>query len=348
MDLSTIIPIIGGVLGAAGSGDKTQSATQTRTPWAPAQPYMIRDLERNNALADRYAAKPFSDLQNEMYGNLFSDIRSNRQNFFPSMMDFANRGMNTSYSRNGGSHTSLGLPSQGSGSAGGGSAGGGQPFDLNAMMDPQTAETVAAKDPYPMQMQQMPVMRHGGYNSEVAGNDWSTKTPAQQAEFFQQRPTWGAIDGFLQDASKASLGGLLSSLVNPEAGAQRRMIANGIDPTGSEYGPPVGAMGDRYGPPVSAMVSQDGESTGTEGTTRAMSGGFGDSDGGSSNFKGGEITQSKVVAPRTDGDPDDAYISAQKGEYVIKKATASKLGKGLLDAINDGKVSAKQIRGLLA
>jgi hypothetical protein len=37
----------------------------------------------------------------------------------------------------------------------------------------------------------------------------------------------------------------------------------------------------------------------------------------------------------------------QRGEYVVKKSSVKKYGKGLLDMINDGKIPAKKIKSLL-
>jgi hypothetical protein len=37
----------------------------------------------------------------------------------------------------------------------------------------------------------------------------------------------------------------------------------------------------------------------------------------------------------------------QVGEYVVKKSSVDKYGKGLLDQINDGKIPAKKMKSLL-
>ena len=90
-----------------------------------------------------------------------------------------------------------------------------------------------------------------------------------------------------------------------------------------------------------------------EGGAAGQSGGFGGdtgdapgSDGtpGSGAYMGGLIT--KVFGPDPAG-PDEGQINIQRGEYVIKKSSVKKYGKGLLDMINDGKIPAKKIRSLL-
>jgi hypothetical protein len=53
--------------------------------------------------------------------------------------------------------------------------------------------------------------------------------------------------------------------------------------------------------------------------------------------RGGKITR---VAGKPIG-KEDGLIAAQKGEYVIKKAAAKKLGTGVLNKINQGKLPGK-------
>jgi hypothetical protein len=61
-------------------------------------------------------------------------------------------------------------------------------------------------------------------------------------------------------------------------------------------------------------------------------------------FNGGLIT--KVMGPNPPT-PDDGTMFVQKGEYIIKKDSVNKYGKGLLDMINDGKIPAKKMKSLL-
>jgi hypothetical protein len=61
-------------------------------------------------------------------------------------------------------------------------------------------------------------------------------------------------------------------------------------------------------------------------------------------YDGGLIT--KVMGPNPPT-PDDGTMFVQKGEYVVKKSSVNKYGKGLLDKINDGKIPAKKMKSLL-
>ena len=60
--------------------------------------------------------------------------------------------------------------------------------------------------------------------------------------------------------------------------------------------------------------------------------------------KGGMVRS--LLGPDPKG-PDDGLGYLDKGEYVIKKSSVNKYGRGLLDMINEGKVPAKKIRSLL-
>jgi hypothetical protein len=60
--------------------------------------------------------------------------------------------------------------------------------------------------------------------------------------------------------------------------------------------------------------------------------------------KGGIVD--RVAGPNPPG-PDDGYGKLKVGEYVVKKSSVNKYGKGLLDKINDGKIPAKKMKSLL-
>lgn len=60
--------------------------------------------------------------------------------------------------------------------------------------------------------------------------------------------------------------------------------------------------------------------------------------------KGGMVDS--LLGPNPNG-PDDGMAALDLGEYVIKKSSVNKYGKGLLDMINEGKVPAKKMKSLL-
>jgi hypothetical protein len=56
-----------------GGGTQTNGGagtqTQTKEPWAAAQPWIMNNLQTGQNLQNRYAAQPFSDAQNQAYQN---------------------------------------------------------------------------------------------------------------------------------------------------------------------------------------------------------------------------------------------------------------------------------------
>jgi hypothetical protein len=62
--------------------------------------------------------------------------------------------------------------------------------------------------------------------------------------------------------------------------------------------------------------------------------------------KGGMVHGGLMFGDNPPG-PDDGAVNLDMGEYVIKKSSVNKYGRGLLDMINEGKVPAKKIKSLL-
>jgi hypothetical protein len=62
--------------------------------------------------------------------------------------------------------------------------------------------------------------------------------------------------------------------------------------------------------------------------------------------KGGYVHGGLMFGPNPPG-PDDGAVNLDMGEYVIKKSSVNKYGRGLLGMINEGKIPAKKIRSLL-
>ena len=79
------------------------------------------------------------------------------------------------------------------------------------------------------------------------------------------------------------------------------------------------------------------------GTTDSMGDGTG---AGTGMAKGGYVHGGLMSGPNPAG-PDDGAVNLDIGEYVIKKSSVDKYGKGLLDMINEGKVPAKKMKSLL-
>jgi hypothetical protein len=67
---------------------------------------------------------------------------------------------------------------------------------------------------------------------------------------------------------------------------------------------------------------------------------------GNAMAKGGYVHGGLMFGPNPPG-PDDGAVNLDLGEYVIKKSSVNQYGRGLLDMINEGKVSAKKMKSLL-
>ena len=94
-----------------------------------------------------------------------------------------------------------------------------------------------------------------------------------------------------------------------------------------------------------AGASDGGNDIGGNSTEGGMSNsGEGGPDGVGGWAKGGLVD--RVAGPNPAG-PDDGTGMLDIGEYVIKKSSVNKYGKGLLDMINEGKIPAKKMKSLL-
>jgi hypothetical protein len=87
---------------------------------------------------------------------------------------------------------------------------------------------------------------------------------------------------------------------------------------------------------VNTIVESGGDGNATDG-------GVGESVSGTYN-QGGMVDGLFGMNPPG---PDDGAGYLDRGEYVIKKSSVNKYGRGLLDMINEGKVPAKKLKSLL-
>jgi hypothetical protein len=107
----------------------------------------------------------------------------------------------------------------------------------------------------------------------------------------------------------------------------------------------TGSLVDSGGSGGDSGSSSVGNGIGGNSTAGGMSNqGEGGPDGVGGWYNGGLIDRVTGNNPST---PDDGQINAQVGEYVVKKSSVNKYGKGLLDMINAGKIPAKKIKSLL-
>jgi hypothetical protein len=67
----------------------------------------------------------------------------------------------------------------------------------------------------------------------------------------------------------------------------------------------------------------------------------------STGLAGGGMVDGGLMFGMNPPGPDDGAVNLDMGEYVIKKSSVNKYGRGLLDMINEGKVPAKKMKSLL-
>jgi hypothetical protein len=144
----------------------------------------------------------------------------------------------------------------------------------------------------------------------------------------QMRPVGNPYAGV---TAGQSMGGYNPNLYEQERQMNIALRDAGINPYGGVLNQP-GMGGD------SGDAAEGGFGPGSPGSAGAsVSGAPGYARGGLVN---------RVAGPNPAG-PDDGAAMLDIGEYVIKKSSAKKYGKGLLDMLNDGKIPAKKIKSLL-
>lgn len=82
--------LLGAVVGAATSGNKTATTNTQREPWGPAQDWIKDNIARGQALQRDYQANPFSSLQKNAYQNVFSGIDGFANGILPSVFGAVN------------------------------------------------------------------------------------------------------------------------------------------------------------------------------------------------------------------------------------------------------------------
>jgi hypothetical protein len=123
-------------------------------------------------------------------------------------------------------------------------------------------------------------------------------------------------------------GSVSASDIDPNYLSKR--INQGFDTARSMIG--MSNMADKL------MKGGSGSDTGKVLPGSDMSGGTGSPVAGGGSRKGGPIR--KTYGPKLG--KEDGVIAAQRGEYVVRKSAAKKLGKSALDTINRGKLPVRK------
>ena len=294
--------LLGGLFGAGASGDTKTGATQSRDPWAPAQPFILKNLQNESDLQGYYQKTPFNQQQQQGYSNLFGDIGNFRDSVAPGLMDFANRGMTTNYQRQQG-----GVPgSVGYGGGGGNVQSGQGPFsvargaqvqnpmlDLNGAMNPYTNGSIKA--PEQKAYEAMTGGLLGGSAPKSGGNggqqtdhnpSWTAMGDVEKANYYADNPTMAKVTQLLQLGFSLTDIAKLQNQLYPGFVAKQQQIAHG-DAFGDGPGFGSFSIGDSMNGLGPGNISQLGVNLGQFGdanTINSIANGY---DGGI--FAGGNV-----------------------------------------------------------
>lgn len=180
----------------------------------------------------------------------------------------------------------------------------------------------------PIGAQYNPGVTVGGASpySQIMGQMKPFTNPYQN---FVANTPMGGYDPGLYDRIEAA------NLAKAQAAAEIARLG-GVNVYGGGPGDSTGdaAAASAAGSAAAAAASASGTAPGSDGSP------------GSGAAKGGYVHGGLMFGPNPPG-PDDGAVNLDLGEYVIKKSSVNKYGRGLLDMINEGKVPAKKMKSLL-
>jgi hypothetical protein len=164
-------------------------------------------------------------------------------------------------------------------------------------------------------------------------------------------PFAGATQGFAQNFNNYQsipIGAQYNPFAVGGTGSPYGQIMGQMRPVGNPYQNVVGnlPMGG-YNPGLyDQIAAANAAKTAAETAAASSNAGVDLSGGGGGDgyAKGGMVDGLFGMNPPG---PDDGAGYLDRGEYVIKKSSVDKYGKGLLDMINEGKVPAKKMKSLL-
>lgn len=332
---------IGGLLGGSLDGNETTNGgagTTTKSPWAPAAPYLTDNLARNQQMQNFYAANPFNAQQKTAYQNTFSDLDNLRNNVMPGVMQFANNAMTGSYQRP--SYSRPGMAGYGDRSlnqspgAGLGnvfSAAPGQSYsaiDWNANDPFKNGVSMASAQPTPTTAQPTAAAIAAAILA-AQGGDGNYSNPTNSygsgGAFSNVNDAFNSIQGAINTpaGAGAAYAASLLGLLGPIGQHQANVPVTDL----STYSP--AAMSEALG----GWSPSYGDSGTADSPGGSDMGGYGGADNGYA--KGGGVTKGRLKGEDPEG-PDDGYAALDAGEYVVKASSVKKYGKGLLDDINAG------------
>jgi hypothetical protein len=185
----------------------------------------------------------------------------------------------------------------------------------------------------------------GGYGgSGTDANSFSNLTQAEQAAFYNANPTMSAITQAAQKGFNMTALGMALQGLDPVGRGEQAMIARGVDP--AIMGQLNAAVQANAEAAAAAAAATAADSAAASAASASGTAPGSDGSPGSGAAKGGYIHAGMMFGANPPG-PDDGAVNLDIGEYVIKKSSVNKYGRGLLEMINEGKVPAKKMKSLL-
>jgi hypothetical protein len=204
--------------------------------------------------------------------------------------------------------------------------------------------------------QQQITANEKAYQDYLASQAKLAAEQASKATGFQTSagtlPFANATQGFaqnFQNYTSIPIGAQYNPNVVGGTGSPYAQIRGQMQPMGNPYAGVVAgqAMGG-YNPALYDQIAAANlakTAAETAATTSATQTGMEQSSTGGM-AKGGMVDGGLMFGMNPPG-PDDGAVNLDLGEYVIKKSSVNKYGRGLLDMINEGKVPAKKLKSLL-
>jgi hypothetical protein len=186
----------------------------------------------------------------------------------------------------------------------------------------------------PIGAQFNPAVTAGGASpySQIMGQMKPFQNPYQN--FVANTPMGGYDPGLYDRIEAANLAKAQADAEIARLGGIPVSSAGGSDAGGGGVGG-TGGVGGAGGPAsTTAANAADMGAVGDDG------------DDGGDLARGGYVHGGLMFGPNPPG-PDDGAVNLDMGEYVIRKSSVNKYGRGLLDMINEGKVPAKKMKSLL-
>ena len=171
-----------------------------------------------------------------------------------------------------------------------------------------------------------------------------------QTRFNAVAPFSNATQGFAQNFANYQsipIGAQYNPGVTAGGASPYSQVMGQMRPVGNPYAGVVGnlSMGG-YNPGLyDQIAATNAAKTAAADTAAATQTGMEQSSTGGM-ARGGMVDGGLMFGANPPG-PDDGAVNLDLGEYVIKKSSVNKYGRGLLDMINEGKVPAKKMKSLL-